>query len=75
MQDPLDLDTPYALRQDQIDRFRQDGFIKLKNVLSPEVLAHYGDEITAKVHELNREDTPLEDRGTYGKAFLLLQKT
>ncbi len=70
MQDPLDIDTPYPLRQDQIDQFRQDGFIKLKDVLSPEALAYHGDEITARVHELNREDTPLEDRGTYGKAFL-----
>ena len=31
-----DLDTPYALSDAQIAQFRRDGFIKLKNVLSPE---------------------------------------
>jgi ectoine hydroxylase-related dioxygenase (phytanoyl-CoA dioxygenase family) len=67
---PLNLDTPYELTDEQIARFRADGFIKLKEVLSPEVLAYYGEEITAKVHELNKEDMPLEERGTYGKAFL-----
>lgn len=70
MAPPLDLDTPYALSDAQIARFRADGFIKLKNVLSPEVLAFYGEEITAKVHELNVDTTPLEKRTTYGKAFL-----
>jgi ectoine hydroxylase-related dioxygenase (phytanoyl-CoA dioxygenase family) len=70
MPSPLDLDTPYELTDEQITRFRVDGFIKLKEVLSPEVLAFYGDEITTKVHELNQEDTPLEERGTYAKAFL-----
>lgn len=70
MQATPELDTPYSLTSDQINQFRRDGFIKLKDVLSPEALAYYGDEITAKVHELNQEDAPLEERGTYGKAFL-----
>ena len=70
MTPPLDLDTPYSLTDAQIARFRAEGCIKLKNVLSPEALNYYGDEITTKVHELNKEDTPLEERGTYGKAFL-----
>jgi ectoine hydroxylase-related dioxygenase (phytanoyl-CoA dioxygenase family) len=70
MQATPDIDTPYELTDQQIARFRQDGFIKLKNVLSPEALAYFGEEITAKVRDLNREETPLEERGTYGKAFL-----
>ena len=41
-----DLDTAYTLKPEQIAQFREQGFIKLKNVLSPEVLDYYGKEIT-----------------------------
>ena len=44
--------------------------MKLKGVLSPEVLAHYGPEITRLVKELNTQSVPLEERSTYHKAFL-----
>ncbi|CAN5506273.1 phytanoyl-CoA dioxygenase family protein [soil metagenome] len=66
----LDLETPYKLSTSQIEQFRRDGFIKLKNVLSSEVLAHYGKEITKKVFELNTLNIPMEQRTTYQKAFL-----
>lgn len=65
-----DLDTPYALSGAQIAQFRRDGFIKLKDVLSPETLAHYGAEITRLTIELNTQQVPLEERSTYDKAFL-----
>lgn len=65
-----DLDTPYALSAAQIDQFRRDGFIKLKNVLSPETLAYFGAEITRLTLELNTQQRPLEERSTYDKAFL-----
>jgi ectoine hydroxylase-related dioxygenase (phytanoyl-CoA dioxygenase family) len=66
----LDLDSHYPLTEAQIASFRTEGFIKLKNVLSPQVLAHYGREITAKVRELNTQHLPMEQRNTYQKAFL-----
>ncbi len=66
----IDLDTPYPLSPEQIERFRRDGFIKLKQVLSPETLAHYGREITRLTIALNTEARPLEERNTYDKAFL-----
>src|SRR5688500_15036056 len=66
----LDLDTPYALTDAQIATFRENGYIKLKDVLSKEVLQYYGDEITRLVIELNTNNQPLEQRSTYGKAFL-----
>jgi ectoine hydroxylase-related dioxygenase (phytanoyl-CoA dioxygenase family) len=66
----IDLDSPYALSADQIAQFRRDGFIKLKNVISPETLAHYGAEITRLTIELNTQQVPLEERSTYDKAFL-----
>lgn len=65
-----ELDQPYRLNAAQIARFRADGFIKLKDVLSPAVLADYGREITEQVVRLNTNTLPLEQRTTYGKAFL-----
>ncbi len=66
----MDIDSPYKLSPSQIEQFRTEGFIKLKNVLSPEVLEYYGREITKKVLELNTLNIPMEQRTTYQKAFL-----
>lgn len=64
------LDDAYTLTQEQKNFFREKGYIKLKQVLSPEVIAYYGDEITRKVIELNTLKIPMEKRNTYQKAFL-----
>lgn len=64
------LDAEYPLTQEQITRFRRDGYIKLKDVLAPEVLEYYGPIITAKVKELNKQHLPMAERDTYAKAFL-----
>lgn len=66
----VDLDSPYALTGEQVRFYRENGFIKLKSVFSPETLARYGREITRKVHELNTLHLPMEERTTYQKAFL-----
>lgn len=65
-----DLDTPCALSAEQIAQFRRDGFIKLKDVLSPATLNCYGREITRLTLALNTEQRPLEERSTYDRAFL-----
>jgi ectoine hydroxylase-related dioxygenase (phytanoyl-CoA dioxygenase family) len=65
-----ELDRPFQLTREQAAQFRNDGYIKLKHVLSPELLTAFGNEITNQVIALNTEDRPLEQRGTYGKAFL-----
>jgi len=65
-----ELSIPYALTAEQIDRYRQDGYIKLKHVLSASVLAEYGPEIAHMVQQLNTQTKPLSDRNTYSKAFL-----
>jgi ectoine hydroxylase-related dioxygenase (phytanoyl-CoA dioxygenase family) len=64
------LDQPYQLPQEAIDFFQKNRFIKLKNVFDAETLAYYGDKISEKVAELNKNDKPLDQRDTYGKAFL-----
>jgi ectoine hydroxylase-related dioxygenase (phytanoyl-CoA dioxygenase family) len=65
-----ELDTPYELAEDAVERFRHDGFVHLHDVLSAETLERYGEEINAKVVELNTMHLPLEERSTYDKAFL-----
>jgi ectoine hydroxylase-related dioxygenase (phytanoyl-CoA dioxygenase family) len=66
----LDIDSEYKLSPEQIARFQKDGYIKLKAVLSQDVLDYYGKEITRLVLEQSKDAAPLENRTTYGKAFL-----
>lgn len=66
------LDEPYSITQEQIDFYQKNRYIKLKNVISPEAIAYFNEAITQQVNAMNREQTALEDRTTYGKAFLQL---
>lgn len=65
-----ELDTPFPLSQDSIDFFRENGFVKLKHVLSPETIQYMDKTISAEVVRLNTQHLPMEERDTYGKAFL-----
>lgn len=65
-----ELDTPFAVFQDSIDFFRENGFVKLKHVLSPETIQYMNKTISAEVVRLNTQHLPMEERDTYGKAFL-----
>lgn len=67
-----ELEEPLDISQEQIDFYKKNNFIKLKNVLSPEVLSHFNTVISDKVGLLNKNITPLENRDTYGKAFIQL---
>jgi ectoine hydroxylase-related dioxygenase (phytanoyl-CoA dioxygenase family) len=66
----LDLDSAYPITREHIEYFRQNGFIKLKDVLAEDVIKYYGEEITRLVIERNTNTQPLGQRDTYGKAFL-----
>ena len=66
------LKQPYQLTQEQISFYRENRFIKLKQVLSPEVIDYFNGVISARVNLMNKETRSLEERGTYGKAFLQL---
>jgi len=66
------LNTPYSLNQEQIDFYQKNRFIKLKEVLNLETIQFYNEVISKQVNEMNQEQTALEDRTTYGKAFLQL---
>jgi ectoine hydroxylase-related dioxygenase (phytanoyl-CoA dioxygenase family) len=71
-QSPItELDTPYALDESAIRRFREDGFIRLPHVLSADVIAEYAQDINHQVDEYNRlKDIPLEERSLYDQAFI-----
>lgn len=66
----FDLDCPYAVGGEQLDFFRRNGFVRLKSVFSAGELEHYGTAITRLGLALNRQSVPLDERSTYGKAFL-----
>jgi ectoine hydroxylase-related dioxygenase (phytanoyl-CoA dioxygenase family) len=65
-----ELQDRYDLDPADVDRFRRDGFVHLRGVLSRGTLDRYAAEITNKVIELNTMHLPLEERSTYHKAFL-----
>ena len=65
-----ELDTPFAVSQDSIDFFRENGFVKLKKVLSSDAIQYMEKTISEEVVRLNTQHLPMEERDTYGKAFL-----
>lgn len=70
--DLIQLDKPYDLTEEQIAFYQKNKFIKLKQVLDKPTLEYFNNIITEKVDALNKIETPLVDRDTYGKAFLQL---
>ena len=66
------LKEDYTLTSEQISFYQQNRFIKLKQVFSPEVLNWLNEVISERVHIMNKETRSLEERNTYGKAFLQL---
>lgn len=64
------LDEEYTVSPEAIAFYRENGYVKLKNVLSPEVLHYYGDIITGLVLKLNTLTKSMEERTTYERAFL-----
>lgn len=66
------LKEPYVLTGEQVAFFEKNRYIKLKEVLNAETLAFYNEAISKRVNVMNTVNTKLEERSTYGKAFLQL---
>ncbi|HRX94216.1 MAG TPA: phytanoyl-CoA dioxygenase, partial [Chitinophagaceae bacterium] len=66
------LQQPYNLAQEQIDFYDTYRYIKLKKVFNEETLQFFSTVISEQVAKMNTVDTALEERTTYGKAFLQL---
>lgn len=65
-----ELHHPFPLSKEQVDFFQSQGYIKLKQVLSPELVQYMNEVISAEVEKLNTQTLSIEERDTYGKAFL-----
>lgn len=64
------LQENYDLTPEQAASYRDNGHIYLRGVAKPEEIDVYGPIIAEKVFELNYHDKPVEERDTYGKAFI-----
>ena len=65
-----ELAAAYEIPKEQIERFRADGHVLLRAVANAEEVAAYREVILAAREQFGAERTPLEQRDTYGKAFL-----
>jgi Phytanoyl-CoA dioxygenase (PhyH) len=64
------LDSEYPLTDDQVTAFQRDGFILLRGVATPDEIAAYQPIIRDAALSNSAETRKLEERDTYGKAFL-----
>ncbi len=65
------LDQKYHLTEDQLIRFREDGFLRASNVFDAATLHYFEPEITRLTFAHNHLDgTPMKERDTYSKAFI-----
>jgi ectoine hydroxylase-related dioxygenase (phytanoyl-CoA dioxygenase family) len=64
------LSEQYILTKEQISFYQEYSFIMLKNVLTSDIIEYFNKVISIKVDELNTVQISLENRTTYGQAFL-----
>lgn len=64
------LDDFITIDQQQIEAFRKNGHTLIKGVLRPDEVPPYRKAINEAAYKYNTEERKLEDRDTYGKAFL-----
>ncbi len=64
------LNTPFKISSRQIQFYQKNNFIKIKHIFPPRVLQYLNSVITEEVHAIAKDAPPLDQRDTYGKAFL-----
>ena len=64
------LDKPFPNTGEQITFSQKNGFIKIKHVFPADVIQYMNETISSEVKRLNTQHLPIEQRDTYGKAFL-----
>jgi len=64
------LQSGYPLSADQIAEYRKNGHILLRGVASASEVAPYRAVITEMTNEFAKRYKPMEERDTYGKAFI-----
>jgi ectoine hydroxylase-related dioxygenase (phytanoyl-CoA dioxygenase family) len=68
-----ELGCDYSLHDQQIKQYSIDGHILLRGLVSQSIIDLFRPMIQEEVKRLNKETRPLNDRDTYGKAFLQIQ--
>ncbi|MEH0152594.1 phytanoyl-CoA dioxygenase family protein [Limibacter armeniacum] len=64
------LDTPFFLSTETVEQFHENGWVKLDNIMGQDDLQPYRKAIQAEVSQRQKDFKPLQERDTYGKAFL-----
>lgn len=64
------LQSEYTLTAESAESYQNNGHVLLRGVCSREEVAAYREAIVECVRRHNREGRPIEQRDTYGKAFL-----
>ena len=64
------LEESILVSSDQINSFRKKGHTLIKGVLNKEEVVVYREAINEAAYRHNTEKRALEERDTYGKAFL-----
>jgi ectoine hydroxylase-related dioxygenase (phytanoyl-CoA dioxygenase family) len=70
MQQLPPLDGEYVVPTDQIEQYQSKGHTILRGVATPDEIAAYEPKISQLVEKMNGQDKPIEERDTYGKAFI-----
>lgn len=65
-----DLDAPFTLSDTDLAHYHENGWTLVRGLCSSAEIAEYGQMITDVALAHNRETRPLEERDTYGRAFL-----
>lgn len=65
-----DLDSGYEVDEKFVMNFRENGHVKLEQVATSSEVKHYRQAIRDAVMKYNTEIKSLEERDTYGKAFI-----
>lgn len=66
------LAKPFLLTDEQVAFYQANRYIKLKQVFDESTISFFNEAISKRVELMNTENKPLEERSTYGKAFLQL---
>jgi ectoine hydroxylase-related dioxygenase (phytanoyl-CoA dioxygenase family) len=64
------LDSDYLLAPELVEHYQEKGWVLLREVASPEEIAAYRPILTATTMANNRHTKPIDERDTYGKAFI-----
>jgi ectoine hydroxylase-related dioxygenase (phytanoyl-CoA dioxygenase family) len=64
------IDEPMVIQASEIKSFQENGHILIRGVLDGEELGFFRDSIVKAVSIYNTEKRKMEERDTYGKAFL-----